>query len=240
MPELEHALRQLGGMIEFPAEPDLAGRVRHRLGEAPRRRWAPRRIAVVALAVLVVAVGAAMVVPAARTAVLEWLGIKGVKVTRVETLPKVSLLNDLGLGERVSLAQARERAPWLVEPHLDSLDPPDQIYYSSSVPFGQVSFLWGSKTEVRLLMTQATGESFAEKMLGSGTDVEPANVDGRPAVWLTGDPHVFLYRDGRGKIREETARLARNTLLWQHDELTVRLEGELSKGEALEIARSVR
>jgi hypothetical protein len=240
MPELEHALRQLGGMVEFPPEPDLAAGVRRRLGEAPSRRWAPRRIALVALAVLVVAVGAALAVPSARTAVLEWLGIKGVKVTRVETLPKVSLLNEFGLGERVSLAEARRRAPWLVEPQLDSLDPPDQIYYSSSVPHGQVSFLWGSKTEVQLLMTQATGEVFAEKMLGPGTDVERANVDGRPGVWLTGDPHVFLYRDSRGNIRQETARLARNTLLWQHDELTVRLEGELSKGEALEIARSVR
>jgi hypothetical protein len=227
-------------MVEFPPEPDLAGGVRRRLGVAPARRWTPRRIALVALAVLVVALGAAMVVPSARTAVLEWLGIKGVKVTRVETLPKVSLLNDVGLGRRVSLAEARQRAPWLVEPHVDSLDPPDQVYYSTSVPKGQVSFLWGSKTEVRLLMTQATGEVFAEKMLGPGTDVEAANVDRRPGVWLTGDPHVFLFRDSSGKIREETARLARNTLLWQHDELTVRLEGELSKDEALEIARSVR
>ena len=240
MHELELALRQLGGLVEFPPEPDLAGSVRRRLGEAPSRRWAPRRIALVALAVLVVAVGAAMVVPSARTAVLEWLGIKGVKVTRVETLPKVSLLNDVGLGERVSLPEARRRAPWLVEPHLDSLDPPDQIYYSPSVPLGQVSFLWGSKTEVQLLMTQAQGEAFAEKMLGPGTDVEPANVDARAGIWFTGDPHVFLFRDRRGDIREETARLARNTLLWQHGELTVRLEGELSKNAALEIARSVR
>ena len=240
MPELELALRQLGGLVEFPPEPDLASGVRRRLGEAPARRWAPRRIALVALAVLVVAVGAAMVVPSARTAVLEWLGIKGVKVTRVETLPKVSLLNDFGLGERVSLPEARRRAPWLVEPHLDSLDPPDQIYFSPAVPLGQLSFLWGSKTEVQLLMTQAQGEAFAEKMLGPGTDVEPANVDAHTGIWFTGDPHVFLFRDRRGDIREETARLARNTLLWQHGELTVRLEGELSKGDALEIARSVR
>ena len=240
MPELELALRQLGAAVEFPPEPDLAGSVRRRLGEAPSRRWAPRRIALVALAVLVVTVGAALVVPSARTAVLEWLGIKGVQVTRVETLPKVSLLNDIGLGERVSFPEARRRAPWLVEPHLDSLDPPDQIYYSTSLPFGQVSFLWGSKTEVQLLMTQAQGVAFAEKMLGPGTNVERANVDARPGIWFTGDPHVFLFRDRRGDIREETARLAGKTLLWQHGELTVRLEGELSKKSALEIARSVR
>ena len=240
MPELELALRQLGATVAFPPEPDLAAGVRRRLGESSARRWAPRRLVAVALAVVVLAVGAAMAVPSARTAVLEWLGIKGVKVTRVETLPKVSLLSDFGLGERISLAEARRRAPWLVEPHLDNLDPPDQIYYSDAVPLGQVSFLWGSKTEVQLLMTQAQGEAFAEKMLGSGTEVEPANVDEHAGVWFTGDPHVFLFRDRRGNIREETARLARNTLLWQREELTVRLEGDLSKSAALDIARSVR
>jgi hypothetical protein len=240
MPELEHALRQLGGMVEFPPEPDLAAGVRRRLAEAPSRRWAPRRIALVALAVLVVAVGATMAVPSARTAVLEWLGIKGVKVTRVETLPKTSLLNDRGLGDRVTLSEARRRAPGLVEPHLEDLGTPDEVYYSAAVPGGQATFLWGTKSETRLLMTQSPGEVFAEKMLGPRTDAEVADVDGRPGVWFSGDAHYFVYRDRRGQIREETARLARDTLLWQHDELTVRLEGELSKDEALEIARSVR
>ena len=240
MPELEHALRQLGGLVEFPPEPDLAGGVRRRLGEAPPRRWAPRRIAIVALAVLVVAVGAAMVVPSARTAVLEWLGIKGVKVTRVETLPEVALLNDGGLGDRVTLAEARRRAPGLVEPHLKDLGTANEVYFSAAVPGGQATFLWGTKRETRLLMIQSPGEAFAEKMLGPRTDAEVADVDGQPGVWFSGDGHYFVYRDLGGKMREETARLAGNTLLWQHDELTVRLEGELSKNAALEIARSVR
>ena len=240
MPELEVALRQLGAAVEFPPEPDLAAGVRRRLGEAPPARWAPRRLVAVALAVVVLAVGAAMAVPSARTAVLEWLGIKGVEVTRVETLPKVSLLSDLGLGERVSLAEARRRADWLVEPQLDGVDPPDQVYFSDAVPGGQVSFLWGSKDEVQLLMIQSPGESFAQKMLGPRTDAEAADVDGRPGVWFSGEAHFFVYRDRSGRIREETGRLARNTLLWQQGALTVRLEGELSKNAALEIARSVR
>ncbi len=240
MPELELALRQLGGVVEFPPEPDLAAGVRRRLGEAPSRRWAPRRLVVVAFAVVVLAVGAAMAVPSARSAVLEWLGLKGVKVTRVDKLPEVPLLSDMGLGDPVTLAAARQRAPGLVEPHLKNLGAPDQVYYSAGVPGGQVTFLWGTKDEARLLMTQSPGESFAEKMLGARTDAEFTDVDGRPGVWFSGDAHYFVYRDRRGQIREETARLARNTLLWQYGDLTVRLEGELSKNAALEIARSVR
>jgi hypothetical protein len=240
MPELELALRQLGGMVEFPPEPDLASGVRRRLGESPARRWAPRRLVAVALAVIVLAVGAAMAVPSARTAVLEWLGIKGVQVTRVDKLPEVSLLSDSGLGGPVTLAEARRRAPGLVEPHLKDLGAPDKVYFSAEVPGGQVTFLWGTKSKTRLLMTQSPGEAFAEKMLGPRTDAELIEVDGRPGVWFSGDAHYFVYRDRRGQVREETARLARNTLLWEYGDLTVRLEGELSKSAALEIARSVR
>jgi hypothetical protein len=237
MPELELALRQLGAAVEFPPAPDLAEGVRRRLGEAPTRGWAPRRLVAVALAVLVVAVAAVLAVPAARTAVLEWLGIKGVSVIRVETLPEVVLLRESGLGERVTLAEARDRAPWLVEP--GEIGAPDEVYFSNSVPGGQVTFLWGTREEPQLLMTQSPGESFAEKMLAPGSDTEATDVDGNPGVWFSGAPHAFVYRDERGVIREETARLARNTLLWQDGPLTVRLEGELSKADALRLARSV-
>ena len=240
MPELELALRQLGAAVEFPEEPDLADGVRRRLREAPGRGWAPPRLLLVGLAVLVVAVGAVMAVPSARTAVLEWLGIKGVSVTRVDTLPRTAPLRDVGLGERVTLEEAWRRAPWLVEPSYERLGEPDQVYYAEVVPRGQVAFLWGTLREPRLLMTQSPGEAFGEKMLKGRTNADAVDVDGARGVWFSGPPHVFIYRDERGQVREESARLVGNTLLWQDGELTVRLEGDLSKEDALEIARSVQ
>jgi hypothetical protein len=240
MPELELELRQLGAAIEFPEPPDLVTRVRGQLGGAPDRGWAPRRLVAVALAVLVVAVAAVMAVPSARTAVLEWLGIRGVSVTRVETLPEVGLLRTRDLGERITLAEARRRAPWIVEPRSADIGLPDQVYLSTAVPGDQVTFVWGTRRKVQLLMTQTPGEAVAEKMLAPGTGVEPAEVNGKPGVWMSGDPHAIIYRDERGQFREELSRLARNTLLWQDGQLTVRIEGDLSKDEALEIARSVR
>ena len=52
MPELEQALRTIGGNLEFPSTPDLTGAVRRRLAEGERRPILRRRALVIALAVL--------------------------------------------------------------------------------------------------------------------------------------------------------------------------------------------
>jgi hypothetical protein len=58
-------------------------------------------------------------------------------------------------------------------------------------------------------------------------------------VWFDGAEHVLLYQDG-GEPVEETMRLVERALVWQRGPLTLRLEGDISKEDALEIARSVR
>jgi hypothetical protein len=241
MPELEHALRRLGDGIEFPETPDIATAVHRRLGEAPRRRWRPaRRTLAIALAVAAVAVGAVLAVPPARTAVLEWLGIKGVDIVRVEKLPEVAPPAGLGLGERVTLAEARRRVPYdVVLPRAKGVGEPDAVYVARHGTSYQVSFLWGTPDRVRLLVSEFPGFSMAEKMAGPGTRTELVRVNGGVGVWFEGAPHVFLYSDGTNP-REETMRLVENALVWERGTLTMRLEGDVSKEDALEIARSVR
>ena len=65
-------------------------------------------------------------------------------------------------------------------------------------------------------------------------------VNGGPGVWIEGDPHSFGYVDQDGRVREETLRLAGNTLIWEQGELTVRIEDASSKAEALDLAASLR
>ena len=222
MPELDAALRALGRQIEFPPTPDLASQLRNRL-ERPRR-WG--RAVALALAVLVVAVGAVLAVPPARTAVLDWLGLRGVSIVRVDELPPTPPIGQLDLGRRVTLEEA---PPWTRVPD----DEPDSVWVDN----GTVNLLWGTPNDVRLLLTEFRGEPFIEKLIEGGAEVEHVTVNGGAGVWLD-EPHVVMFRDPRGRLRDNAARLAGKTLLWRRGDVTLRLEGDLSKAEALRIARS--
>jgi hypothetical protein len=246
--ELELQLRALSGEIDFPPAPDLRARVRAELGERRSRRpFLPRRALVIALAALAIAVGAAFAVPPARTAILEWLGLRGVEIRRVAeppttpTTPGVAVGADLGLGVHVTLAEAKRRASFrVVAPKLDSLAAPE-VYFASSLPGGQVALVYGPAGN-RLLLTQfqaTPGFPYIQKSVGPGTKVESVTVDGQLGFWLAGDPHELFYEDTRGVVRDETIRLAGNVLLWERGTVTLRLEGADTKAEALRIARSV-
>ena len=100
-----------------------------------------------------------------------------------------------------------------------------------------VNLLWGTSDEVRLLLTEFRGDPFIEKLIDGDTEVEPVSVNGRAGAWLE-QPHVVMFRDPSGRFRDNPGRLAGKTLLWENGELTLRLEGDLSKAEALRIARS--
>jgi hypothetical protein len=237
MAELDLALRELGGEIEFPPTPDLASAVRRRL-PARRRTWWQRPV-VVAFAVLAVALAAVLAVPPARSAILDWLGIGGARITRVEKLPPAPTVGNLDLGQRITLAEARRRAPWLLVPTAKGVGEPDLVGYSATIPEGKVTLLWGSPGDVHLLLTEFRGEAYIEKLVQPDTKVEAVTVNGGRGAWVEGS-HVLVYRDSLGRNREDTARLAGKTLLWQRGSVTSRLEGDLSKAEALRIARSAR
>jgi hypothetical protein len=256
MAELERDLRELGTALEFPPTPDLATAVRRRLAAepalGPRFRFGGRRALVLAFAVLAVAVGATMAVPSARTAILEWLGLRGVQIERTETSPARgpaagSDLSDAerSLGEPVTLDEARARARYRVVVPPEELGEPDAIYFLESGPGGQVSFAYRDDGELAVLVSEfAAGldRDFIYKSVGPNTRVERADVDGQLGWWLEGEPHEFVYLDRElGDIRPETLRLATNTLLWVRGDLTLRIEGaDLTKERALRIAEGFR
>ena len=230
MAELETALRQLGGEVAFPPTPDLASAIR---GQLDRRRFRHRRVTIALVTALVVAIGAVFAVPQARTAILDWLGLRNVSVVRVEKLPAVPAHGNLDLGQRVTLDDAKRHAPWLLVPD----GTPDSVWVNKSLPGGKVSLLWGTPSNVRLLLTEFTGRTYIEKVIDGDTQVERVKI-GDAGAWFQG-PHVVMFQDRDGRFRESHARLARNTLVWQVGDLTLRLEGSLTKDEALRIARTV-
>jgi len=243
MDRLELELVDLGRRLDVPPAPDLAGVVRERLAE--RRRFPVRRAIVLAFAVLALALGAAMAVPPARSAILEWLGLSGVRIERVQELPPVppppAAGASLGLGERTTLGRAGERVDFaLVVPA--ELGRPDEVWLDPAVPGGAVTFVYrrAGKTFLFAQFRGSTDPGLIKKTLEPGTRVEPVEMNGEPGYWLAGKPHVFAFQDADGESRPETIRLAGNTLLWERGELTLRLEADATKEQALRIARSVR
>ena len=243
MRDIEQQLIALGRALDVPVPPDVAGRVSAAIGT--RRPDSRRRRLVVALAVFAVAaLLATLAIPDARSALLRFLQIGSERIELVDELPAIPPSPpelDLGsaLGERVSLAEARRRAG------LDLLEldeEPDAVYLGER---GTVWFLYGRPDAVRLLVAQTpeleVHEAFVlKKLAASGTSVEPVAVRGNRAFFLSGEPHAVVLLDARGAAIEETARLARDVLVWEEAGRTLRLEGELTKTEALELAESLR
>jgi Domain of unknown function (DUF4367) len=271
--DLERALTDLAASLEFPPTPDLAAAVTARLGEAPApapapptpadraRRWLAglagwRRLAAAGLAVVLLAAAVLVASPGTREAVARRLGLRGIGVElggppppTVTTTPGGRL--ELGLGDRVTLEEARRRVDWPVLVPAAGLGRPDAVYVNEAVPSGgRVDLVYRARpglpaspfTDVGLLITEFQGQptpEFLKKVTAMGV-VEQVTVGGEPGYWFSGEPHFFTYQDAAGTLREEQTRLAGNTLIWQRGDLTLRLEGELPKEEAIRIAESMR
>ena len=213
--DLERELRALP--VDWPATPQL------RLALARRRRRWPL-VAAIALG----AVAAAFAVPQSRGAILRFFHIGSDTIEFVDTLPPAQQRPlDAGLGAETTLAQARIVVPTLLLPPLGS---PLSLRLSDRVV--STVFLHNGKP---VLLSELGGDgSFLKKLVSGQTDAKWVRVDGFYGLWLSGKPHIFFFP-------REPARLAGNTLIWQGNDTTYRLEGPgLTKRDALDVARSLR
>jgi len=255
MTELERSLRLLGEALAFPEAPDVSEAVQRRLVDIrPQRRRPSRRTLVLAFATLAVAIGAVMAVPPARTAVLELFGLRGATVQRVESLPTLPRPDpappELLLGNPLAIQGGR---PWVKSPNVlipAALGRPDAAY-AAEEPYGlRLTLVYGpgdgvprsQYTGVGILMTEFDGAidtRYLDKMVDAGSTVEELTVGGNRALWLEGGPHFVVFRTADGSIGEDVGRLAGNTLLVENGELLVRIEGEIDRERAIEIAESL-
>ena len=253
MTELERQLTQLGGELDWPATPELAGSVKGRLQGAPRRarRLPPagfrRSLVIALLGLLVLAGGVFAAVPGVRDSVLEFFGLQGATIERREALPPVPDLRPLVLGERVTLDSAERSLDF------DPLVPgavgePDVVYVNGrravSLAYRPRSGMPESRgTGLGLLVTEFRGDLAPEyigKIAQEATVIEQLRVEGERAVWMEGAPHVFFYRQPDGTFSDESLRIAENVLLLERGPLLIRFEGAFERVRALELARSLR
>jgi hypothetical protein len=216
MTPLEHALVALGRELELPPAPDLVASVRARL--EPRRN---RRPLVLALAAALAALAAALAVPQARSTILRFFHLGGVTIERVETLPPAderSLTE--GLGPSLSVDEAATAASFrpLLPPGI------------GRVHLNEGAILVLLRAHGRpVLLTEFGGSIYMKKVLGGETRIDEVRVGRDYGLWVAGARHVF-------RMPSRAPRMAGNVLLWTHSEITLRLEGRLTKAEAVRLA----
>jgi hypothetical protein len=232
MPELERDLREVGRLLAFPPEPDLVPAVRTRLGEAQRPRpfVARRRLLVLALAALVVAIGAAFAVPPARTAILRFFHIGGETIERVPTLPNAPHRSPIaGLDGPMSLEDAVDRAGFnvILPPKHGGIYAGDGILATYIAP--------------HVVLTESRSDlGMAKKVVSPRTRLEPLRVNDHNGMWIEGAEHVVMYFDSNGSDRRKHVRIAGNVLVWAYGSVTLRIEGPITRARALGLAASIR
>ena len=253
MADLETALSDLAAHLEWPETPDLRPRVRQALVQ--RRPWFESRWALAAVAVVTI-VAVLLAYAPTRTAIADWINLH-TRISHTTTLPTPSPLppgpigKRLGLGNRVTLPQARQNVTWPVLVP-GSLGSPDEVYVqiTDGPTGGEVTLVYGPETGIPVagetgasaLITEARGsvnEIFFQKTIGPGTTVTPVTLGGSQGWWISGAPHDFLFTDSNGDVRSETMRLATNTLVLVVNGTVVRIEGNMSEQQALALAATL-
>jgi hypothetical protein len=259
MPDLEDQLASLAEFIEWPAMGELRLPIHGEAAGVARRRgrafWQTRWVLAAAAAIVIVAT--LLAYTPTREAIAAWVNLH-VTIHRTENLPTPSPLPSGPVGKRLSLGTqttldgAQRQVGWnVVVP--SSLGAPDEVYVKlppSGPSGGQVTLVYVSRTDIRptgitgvsVLVTEARGrvaEQYFSKVLGPDATVEQVTVGGHAGYWISGRPHDFAFTDEQGNPYFETLRLATNTLVFDDGGTLVRIEGDMTKAQALEIARSL-
>ncbi len=232
---VEARLVALGDALDLPRLDSLVDDVLADLDEARPARIR-RRPLLVAAAVLVVVATVVLVVPDSRRTIAGWFGFDGLRVERVEVVPPTvtapmastppvadAAAQVASAAERVGVAPVV--APALGEPI--AVETPLDQYLAVRYPEASLVVLPG-----------VVEPELFTKLVGGGVDIRTVEVAGTPAYWVTGEPHVLMYVDETGAVRE--TRPSTDTLVWQRGTDVVRVEGDVPLDRAIEIAASVR
>jgi hypothetical protein len=257
--ELEATLTELGERLAYPRPTRLAAAVRERLSEPRPRRWweavlSPRYAFAPAVAtLLLILVVSLAALPGVRAAADEFLRLRGIDIFRTTATPTAPAASPAlpFPGDRVSLDEARRRAPFLRAPADARLGAPDQVYVDQTQAGDRVTLVYVSRPDIPVSREAGVSsvvvafrgqvdESLFAKVAVPGTRVEEVTVNGGRGYWLEGTPHQFFYRDSAGNPSPETLRLAGNTLLWEQGGVTFRLEAQIPRDDALRIATTFR
>jgi hypothetical protein len=251
----ERRLAETAADFEYPPTPNVVAAVRGRLAGSisPTRldRGRPARWAW-ALAALLLVLGLLLGVPQVRAAIVDFLQIGAVRIfdgaptaeptatPRPSASPLDSLLNLAG-GSTLAAAEEHLGTKIPLPTYPSDLGEPDHVFVQELG--GPVAILLWLEPErpdqvrLALYVLRLEGDAFAGKF--EVDEVEEVQVNGRLAYWVRGE-HVLQFLAPSGEPRFEPRRpVADNVLLWETGGTTFRLEGRLTRDEAIRIAESL-
>jgi hypothetical protein len=258
--QLEDRLRRAARGLDYPRTPDLGRAVRLRLA---RPRLNGVRLRVRAAVVLLVLLGAALAVPQVRAKLIEFFQIgvirvlpaaptgtsgapSGAQIPMTATpRPRVDsqaepdhIVSIAGLAGETTLEAAQDQVPFsirLPEYPVD-LGAPERVFLQPDGPMLILAWLDPDDPEkVRMSLHQIGPDGVYATKYRPRMIVE-TQVDGDYALWAQG-PYLIRLSNGR----EEFRRLVNgDTLIWEADGITYRLETSLPLAEAIKIAESLK
>jgi hypothetical protein len=253
-------LSKLSQDLPYPPTPDIASLVASRLegeGTKPTRQLSPRLAWVVVILILLATL---MAFEPVRAQILEFLQIGAIRIflsqptptsTSGATLPSpvagapvptaspivYPTLTDLA-GE-TSLAEAQRALdfPIKLPTYPPDLGDPERVFLQDLG--GQaVLLVWMDPEEperIRLDLLLMGPGTFAEKALPAV--IEETSINGQEAIWAKG---AHLLQFSGSTYHSVPLVVEGNILIWEQDGVTYRLESDLSLGEAVRVAESLK
>lgn len=189
-----------------------------------------RRTAAVGLALMLSLLAA----PPVRAAIADWFSFAGIVVRHDPKPVPRSAPPAPTIASSTTLEAAKDLVDF--QPVVPAvLGPPDGV--EVSLDRRLLSMSWNTVRDGPLRLDEFDGQldtMFAKTAHGA----EFTSVAGAFAVWFA-EPHSVVVLNPDGTSRTETPRLAGHTLIWTRGDTTLRLEADISRARAIEIATSV-
>jgi hypothetical protein len=223
--------------------PGVLQRVRALDGDRTAHHDRARRNVLIA-AVTAMALAACAAIPPVRDALVSVFQVNGIRVLQSPSpapstgspspTPSLPAVYE-GLGQPTTEAEAEAySSARLLRP--TALGAPDRVFRREAL----VTLAYGKREPAWLVMEVVTpSRLLLEKIALTGSHVRRLSVNGRPGVWVEGPQElVYIPRDADPQVEEP--RLSGNSLIWEQDGVTVRIETTHGLADALRVAASMR
>ena len=241
----EKDLREMASRFQYPATPNIAGRIQTRLNAPRANRLASG--ARLAFALLLLLALLAISVPGARARLAGFFQIGAIRIVPLTTPATIensgsaapSSIDTLpNLAGETTLTEARKNTgfPILLPGYPADLGSPDRVYFQSRAKM--LILVWlepADHQKVRLSLYEFGPDTFVMKKIDTNI-LQETTVNGSYAIWTTGPYFVEV----RGNDFQSITLVDGHVLIWMADSLTYRLETGLSLDEAIKIGESLR